>query len=294
MHLAAALLAFELAASGPVPGVPLGDQVSPAPANAQAEGTPEIAEQIFFDDGAAQIKQTSLPVVDAVAAELKGRPEAFPLVALDGHAAPNERGPMRLSLSRATAVRLALIARGVDGARLLERVSGATMPPCDHNRDVCWERERRVEFAVLHPATPPAPPPSPPKAPAGEGEPVPERPAAESAKQSNLLEQVTFARGSSVLAPSALAPLDLVAGFLKANPTSLKIDGYAAAGEHGSTELARARAEAVRAYLVACGVSADALTVRSRGTEEPVCRERTRECRARNRRTELRFSDARP
>jgi outer membrane protein OmpA-like peptidoglycan-associated protein len=288
MRLAAALVAFELAAraaNGPVssPDAAATPAVLPKP----SDRTPEIAERIFFEDGAAAIKPTSVPALDAIAAEIKGHPQAFPLVALDGHAAPNERGPMRLSLSRATAVRLALIARGVDGARLLERVSGATVPLCEHSRDICWERERRVEFAILHPSTPPEAPAAPREKPAPE-------PPVQASPRPELLEQVTFARGSAVLAPAALPPLDLVAGFLKANPTSLEIEGYAAEGEHGPGELARARAEAVRAYLVACGVSASALTVRSRGTEEPQCRERTKDCRARNRRAELRFSDARP
>jgi outer membrane protein OmpA-like peptidoglycan-associated protein len=289
MHLAAVLLAVELAAAASAPG-PAGPSGNQAPA-------PEIAQRVFFDDGGAAIKPTSLPALDALAAEIKAHPESFPLIALDGHAAPNERGPMRLSLSRATAVRLALIARGVDGARLLERVSGATMPPCEQSRDVCWEQERRVEFAILHPSPPPetaAPPEKEKEKEKPAAESPSEAPAADSSKRPELLEQVTFARGSSVLTPSELQPLDLVAGFLKANPMSLEIEGYAAEGERGGTELARARAEAVRAYLVACGVSAGGLIVRARGTEAPVCRERTRECRARNRRAELRFSDARP
>lgn len=292
MHLVAALMALELAAraaNGPV--LAMEDQASPPKS---ADGVPEVAQKILFDDGAAEIEAASFPVLDAIAAAIKAHPEAFPLLAVDGHAAGNERGPMRLSLARATAVRLALIKRGVSGARLLERVSGATVPLCDHSHDTCWERERRVEFAILHPATPSEAGVAPPEKTSDEDN----RPRApqttERPKKNDLLEQVTFARGSSVLAPAALAPLDLVAGFLKANPTSLEIEGYAAEGERGGTELARARAEAVRAYLVACGVSAGALNVRPRGTEEPVCQERTRACRARNRRAELRFSDARP
>src|SRR5207237_5765256 len=141
-------------------------------------------------------------------------------------------------------VRLALIARGVDGARLLERVSGATVPLCEHSRDICWEQERRVEFAILHPSPPP-------QAPAAPREKPPE-PAAHGPQRPELLEQVTFARGSAVLAPAALPPLDLVAGFLKANPTPLAPEGHAAEDERSAGELARARAEAVRAYLVAC------------------------------------------
>jgi outer membrane protein OmpA-like peptidoglycan-associated protein len=312
--------------SSPVPandagGPSIPDPSPPGPlAPGSVAGVPEIPERIFFDDGAAVIAPPSFPLLDSIAAAIKLHPETFPLVALDGHAAPNEPKPMRLSLARATAVRLALIERGVDGARLFERVSGATtVPLCEHSRDICWERERRVEFAILHPAKSPDAKAAAPERPAPPGDDHPasvaarcpakpgsgdgaedaevcpkQEPAAAGPARPNLLEQVTFARGSAVLTPSVLPALDLVAGFLKANPTSLEIAGYAAEGERGPTELARARAEAVRAYLIACGVSAGGLVVRAPGTEKPACRERTSACRARNRRAELRVIDAHP
>ena len=241
MYLAALVVAVELAvgaASTPGPDVPVGNPASPAPDRGQEPpkspgGLPEIAQQVFFEDGAAQIKPTSLPALEAIAAEIKAHPETFPLVALDGHAAPNERGPMRLSLSRATAVRLALIARGVDGARLLERVSGATAPLCEHSRDICWERERRVEFAILHPS------PSPEAAAPQEKEKPARRERGGSAGRGQH-QAARAARAGDVRAGQLGArrrrrcqPLDLVAGFLKANPTSLEIEGYAAEGERG-------------------------------------------------------------
>ena len=105
---------------------------------------------------------------------------------------------------------------------------------------------------------------------------------------------MTFARGSAVLAPAALPALDLLAGFLKSNPSALEIEGYAGDGERRPEELARARAQAVRAYLIACGVSGDVLVVRARGAEKPACTEHSAACRARNRRVELRFSDTAP
>jgi len=94
--------------------------------------------------------------------------------------------------------------------------------------------------------------------------------------------------------PSALPALDLVAGFLKANPNALEIGGHATADEHHPDELARARAQAVRAYLIACGVRGEALVVRSQGSSKPACAERSASCRARSRRVELRFSDTAP
>ena len=109
-----------------------------------------------------------------------------------------------------------------------------------------------------------------------------------------LLDRVGFARGSAVLMPAALPTLDVVAGFLKANPNALQIEGYATADEHHPDELARARAQAVRAYLIACGVSGEALVVRPQGSAKPACPERSSSCRARSRRVDLRFSDTAP
>ena len=83
---------------------------------------------------------------------IKNQPQQFPMVALEGHAADNERAPMKLSLARASAVRLALQARGVDASRLLARASGTTAPVCGQQSESCRARERTVEFATLAPA----------------------------------------------------------------------------------------------------------------------------------------------
>ena len=105
------------------------------------------------------------------------------------------------------------------------------------------------------------------------------------------LESVPFSSGSAVLAPSALPTLDLLAGFLKANPVSIEIEGHADENERKAAELARARANAVRAYMIACGVSSDSLIVRVQGTARPACKGHGSACRARNRRVELRFPE---
>ncbi len=271
------------------------------PALAASDNPPPIAEKIYFEDTRAEVTPSSDPVLDTIATLLRREPERFPQLALEGHAAANEPSPMRLSLARASAVRLSLIQRGVDGARLFARASGATVPACPHDRGVCWELERRVEFAVLHPSgSTPVIEPEPsadadaainptPEVDAERGRPTPHHPA-----DPGLLDRVGFARGSAVLAPSALPTLDLVAGFLKATPNALAIEGHATADERHPDELARARAEAVRVYLIACGVRGEALVVRSEGSAKPACAEQSLSCRTESRRVELRFSDAAP
>jgi outer membrane protein OmpA-like peptidoglycan-associated protein len=298
-----------VAPPGSPPPAPTPAQAAPAPPPAP-DARAAIGEKIYFENARAEINPSSLPALDAIAALLEREPERYPQLALEGHAAVNERTPMRLSLARASAVRLALIQRGVDGARLFARASGATVPACAHDHDICWERERRVEFAVLRPSGPePAEPaviePPPAENSSAEAEPQ-EDAAGDAAPDSNpkpapapptdpgLLDRVAFARGSAVLTPSALPALDLVAGFLKANPSALEIEGHATPDEHHPDELARARAGAVRAYLGACGVRGEAMVVRSQGSAKPACGERSAACRARSRRVELRFADAPP
>src|SRR5262249_48589750 len=108
-----------------------------------------IVERIGFPHDSDELKPTSYPMLDAIAVVFKMQPKTFPRIALEGHARENEHTPMRLSLSRASAVRLALIARGVDAGRLLARASGANAPACSERNEICWSRERSVEFMTL-------------------------------------------------------------------------------------------------------------------------------------------------
>ena len=103
------------------------------------------------------------------------------------------------------------------------------------------------------------------------------------------LERVEFNRGSAVLAPSALANLDLLAGFMKANAVSLEIVGYADERERGVATLGQARADAVRGYMMACGVSGAHLVTRAERTGRAACRSHSAKCPARDSRAELRF-----
>lgn len=261
---------------------------------ASTTGTPEIVEKIIFTDGRSDIRPGAYPVLDAIALVLKMQPELFPVLALEGHAAANESSPMKLSLARASTVRMALIARGVPEDRLVARASGSTAPVCNQHNERCWARERRVEFATLNPSRQP-------EVAAGGGDEAPgdddralDKPAPAPAARTAApvaLESVPFSSGSAVLAPSALPTLDLLAGFLKANPVSIEIEGHAGENEPKAAELARARANAVRAYMIACGVSSDSLIMRVQGTARPACKGHGSACRARNRRVELRFPE---
>lgn len=105
-----------------------------------------------------------------------------------------------------------------------------------------------------------------------------------------VLTDVTFATGSATLTATARVALRAIADSLLARPpVRLEIAGYTDdTGSRAANErLSLARAEAVRAFLVAAGVPADLLAARGYGPADPVASNDTAEGRARNRRVEL-------
>ena len=256
--------------------------------SAAADDVGRIAERIAFPHDSADLKQSAGPMLDAVAAMLKEQPQQFPLVALEGHAADNEHTPMRLSLARASAVRVALLARGIDAGRLLARASGALAPRCVQPTEDCRATERAVEFITLPVPKPALPSPPLESAAPDEAPPPAKKPAAEKAAPVPL-DRIEFSKGSAVIAPSALGNLDLLAGFMKANDVSVEIVGYADERERRAAALSAARADAVRKYMMACGVSGGHLTTRAEQTTRATCRSHSANCPARGGRAELRF-----
>jgi outer membrane protein OmpA-like peptidoglycan-associated protein len=166
-------------------------------------------------------------------------------------------------------------------------------PGCVQQTAACRASERSVEFITL---PGPKPPPPPETAEPSTLTPDDKSPAAGNGSSPAPLERIEFSKGSAVLAPSSLASLDLLAGFMKANAASMEIVGYADERERGAATLAQARADAVRGYMMACGVSGAHLVTRAERTGRADCRSHSAKCPARSGRAELRFveSDARP
>ena len=258
-------------------------------AAASPDDPTRIIERVEFEHDSAQIRPTSFALLDAIAVVFKMQSQQFPIVALEGHAADNERSPMKLSLARASAVRLALLARGVDEDRLLARASGTSAPGCTEQSESCRSHERTVEFVRLRAGKTAVA--GEVEAPRSEADRPPDAkpPAEKSAAAAIPLESVEFKKGSALLGPASLANLDVVAGFMKGTPTAIEIVGYADDNERKPDALAQARAEAVRRYMLACGVSAQYLTTRAERTGRAACRSHSANCSARNGRAELRF-----
>jgi outer membrane protein OmpA-like peptidoglycan-associated protein len=97
-----------------------------------------------------------------------------------------------------------------------------------------------------------------------------------------------FAQGTSILLPSARGNLDPIARVLQEQPAANMIRVEAYTDSHGASErnqkLSQERAEAVRDYLVKCGVDAQQLQALGRGIENPIASNDSAEGRATNRR----------
>ncbi len=105
-----------------------------------------------------------------------------------------------------------------------------------------------------------------------------------------VLRNVFFETDKAVLLPASFPELDRVASLLKDQPNyTLSIAGHtdSTGSEPHNIELGKARATAVRTYIISRGVSPDRLTANSFGSSKPVATNATEEGRAENRRVEF-------
>ncbi len=110
-----------------------------------------IRDKLFFETGKAEIGAVSLPTLDDIAKVLKST-ASVELIEIQGHAdnAGNPDRNRRITQERASAVRKALIQRGVEPTRLTAVGYGEYCPlePNADNRGGN-EKNRRVEFRIL-------------------------------------------------------------------------------------------------------------------------------------------------
>ncbi len=105
-----------------------------------------MALYINFDSGKADIKPESLPVVDEIAALLKDNPDLK--LSIEGHTDNVGTAPSNKMLSekRAKAVVAAVVAAGVDAARLSALGWGQENPIADNRSEEGRAKNRRVEI----------------------------------------------------------------------------------------------------------------------------------------------------
>ena len=160
-------------------------------------------------------------------------------------------------------------------------------------------------FACGNPANPPPPkwtsenPNAPAPAKVAEAKPAPApKPEAQPTSSLEALKQGQAAAGgplkdigfnfdSAALSDSARATLRANADWLKANSSArIQIEGHCDERGEASYNMALGakRAQAALDYLATLGVAANRMSTISYGEEIPVCKEKTEECWAKNRR----------
>jgi len=141
----------------------------------------------------------------------------------------------------------------------------------------------------------PAPQPEQPKE-APKPAPAPVEPPKPEAKPKPVAEKVTFAADvlfdfdKSVIKPEGRSKLDDLAGKMK----TINLEVVIAIGHTDAIgtdaynqKLSVRRAEAVKAYLASKGVEGNRIYTEGKGEKQPVASNKTREGRAKNRRTEI-------
>jgi outer membrane protein OmpA-like peptidoglycan-associated protein len=118
----------------------------------------EVLDQVYFEAASDGIKDSSAPILDAVAATLRGNADLIK-VEVGGHASDDEAEAWALSMRRATAVRHALVQRGVEAKRLVIVPYGATRPIDNRATAAARHKNRRVDFLIAQRQEPVAPPP---------------------------------------------------------------------------------------------------------------------------------------
>ncbi len=137
-----------------------------------------------------------------------------------------------------------------------------------------------IRIAVAPPAPPPAPPP-----------PEPEKQVKIRDNRIEIGEKIQFALNKAEVLPVSFALLDELAKVIQENPHVQKVSIEGHASDEGEAEhnlaLSKARAEAVRLYLVAKGVSADRLSSTGFGESKPLAANDSEPGREKNRRVEF-------
>ncbi len=139
--------AAQSAEPAPIANTPATSELAiAAPASVPAVARPE---RVHFDANAVRMSASEAAVLDAVIQRLHA--DAALNLQISGHADASEidannTGTVGLSHARADAVRSQLIARGIDGRRLVIRAVGATEPRDTNATSSGRTANRRVEF----------------------------------------------------------------------------------------------------------------------------------------------------
>jgi OmpA-OmpF porin, OOP family len=135
----------------PPPPQPQPVVVQPAPAPLPQYIT--IRDRIEFETNKAILLPQSFPVLDDVVDQLKRNPQ-ITLVEIGGHtdSVGNKEDNLRLSQERCEAVRVYLVSRGIELARLRAVGHGDQVPVATNDNEEGRFKNRRVEFRIVNQA----------------------------------------------------------------------------------------------------------------------------------------------
>ncbi len=110
----------------------------------------EISERVFFDTGRSTIQARSFSLLDDVAKVFQANLD-ITKVEVAGHtdSQGSDASNLKLSQSRAEAVVVYLIGKGIDPARLDAKGYGESTPIADNATSAGRAENRRVEFVIL-------------------------------------------------------------------------------------------------------------------------------------------------
>ncbi|KQP22481.1 OmpA family protein [Pseudorhodoferax sp. Leaf267] len=103
---------------------------------------------VLFDTGRAELKPGAFATLDRLAQFMRDNPERT--LDIEGHTDSTGSDALNLALSqqRAESVRGALVARGVDGGRIVTKGLGKAVPVASNDTGEGRQRNRRVEIVI--------------------------------------------------------------------------------------------------------------------------------------------------
>ena len=247
------------------PNTPLGAKVD----SDGCECGDVVLRGVTFVTDSSEITPQGQLVLDSLVAGLQRR--AGTKLEIRGHtdSVGSEAYNLALSQRRADSVKAYLVSKGLNAADLSTIGLGEMQHIATNDTAEGREQNRRVTLQALGAI------------------------CEARASEELVLRGVTFKTNSAVITPTSKLVLDSAVAYLKARPNAAaEVRGHtdSVGNDEANMRLSKARAEAVRDYLIAGGIDAGRLTANGYGETEHIAPNDTPAGREQNRRVTLRIA----